>query len=98
MGAYEVLIGTIGVSNLIREGKNFQIATMMQTGKAQGMKMLNTSLSELVKTGVVSAEEALSKAIDKENLKTTLRFAEEMDESQSIAVANESPMNFRISK
>ncbi|HDP95131.1 MAG TPA: type IV pilus twitching motility protein PilT [Candidatus Aminicenantes bacterium] len=74
IAAYEVLIGTVGVSNLIREGKNFQIATMMQTGKKQGMKMLNTALSELVAAGEVEAGEAMEKAIDKENLKIMLQF------------------------
>jgi len=84
VGAYEILIGTIGVSNLIREGKNFQIATLMQTGKKQGMKMLNSALGELIEKGIVDQEEAMDKAIDKENLKTSLRFKEELKEQESL--------------
>jgi twitching motility protein PilT len=73
IAAYEVLIGTVGISNIIREGKTFQIATMMQTGKALGMKLMNDSLAELVEKGLVNADEALSKAVDLENLKNRLR-------------------------
>ncbi len=45
----------------------------MQTGKQLGMQMINTHLSELVEKGIVEAEEAISKAIDKENLRTILK-------------------------
>jgi len=72
VGAFEILIGTIGVRNLIREGKTFQMGTMMQTGRGLGMQMLNSVLTTLVEDGVVEAEESLSKAIDKENLRTLL--------------------------
>ncbi len=73
VGAYEVLISTIGVANLIREGKNFQIATMMQTGKNIGMQMLNNVLFELVESDTVEAEEAILKALDKESLINMLK-------------------------
>ncbi|MCP5103640.1 MAG: Flp pilus assembly complex ATPase component, partial [bacterium] len=73
IGAYEVLVVTGAVSNLIREGKNFQIATVMQTGRQLGMQMINSHLSELVEKDIVEAEEAISKAIDKENLRTILK-------------------------
>jgi twitching motility protein PilT len=72
-GAFEVLVVTAAVSNLIREGKSYQIATLMQTGKALGMQMINSHLTELVQKGVVTSAEALEKAIDKENLRTLLR-------------------------
>ena len=74
VGVYEILISTVGVSNLIRERKNFQIATMMQTGKKIGMQMLNSALAELVEKDIVSTEEAFSRAIDKESLKTLLKM------------------------
>jgi twitching motility protein PilT len=67
------LVVTPAVSNLIREGKNYQIATLMQTGKALGMQMINSHLTELVEKGIVEPGEAISKAIDKESLKTMLR-------------------------
>jgi twitching motility protein PilT len=98
VGAYEILIGTIGVSNLIREGKNFQIATLMQTGKKQGMKMLNSALSELIEKGIVDEEEAMDKAIDKENLKTGLRFKEELREQESLQNQEKPLNNIRAAK
>jgi twitching motility protein PilT len=73
VGAYEVLVVTPAVSNLIREGKNYQIATLMQTGKALGMSMINSHLVELAEKGIVEPAEAIAKAIDKENLKTLLK-------------------------
>lgn len=73
VGAYEVLVVTNAVSNLIREGKTFQIATMMQTGKSLGMQMINSHLTELVEKGIVTAEEAISKAVEKDNLKMNLK-------------------------
>src|SRR5579872_1221163 len=48
VAALEVLIVTAAVSNLIREGKTFQIPSMMQVGKAVGMVSLNDALMELV--------------------------------------------------
>lgn len=73
VAAYEVMVVNVAISNLIREGKTFQIPTLMQTGKAMGMRMLSDHLAELVEKGVVEAEEALSKASDKEVLKGRLR-------------------------
>jgi twitching motility protein PilT len=72
VGAFEILIGTPGISNLIRQGKSFQIATLMQTGKSCGMQMLNSVLFDLVKNDIVDANEALAKAIEKENLSKLL--------------------------
>ena len=72
VGAYEVLVVNPAVSNCIREGKNFQIATLMQTGKSMGMRSMNDSLQELVESTLISPDEALNKALDKENLKRSL--------------------------
>ncbi len=72
VGAYEVLIVTHAVSNLIREGKNFQIATVMQTGRSIGMQTMNVHLQELVEKGTIEAEEAISKAIDQDGLRKSL--------------------------
>jgi twitching motility protein PilT len=68
IAALEVLMGVPAVSNLIREGKTFQIPSIMQTGKKHGMVSLNDSLMELVKKGTIEAEEAYTKAQDKLNL------------------------------
>ena len=62
VAALEILIVTPAVANLIREGKTFQIPSIMQTGKSLGMQTLNDALFELVKNEVVEADEAYSRA------------------------------------
>ena len=71
--ALEVLIVTTAISNLIREGKTFQIASMMQVGKNLGMASLNDALMELVTTKLVAPEEAHAKAVDKAGMETLLK-------------------------
>jgi twitching motility protein PilT len=65
VAALEVLIVNSAISNLIREGKTFQIASLMQTGKKLGMQMLNDSLLDLIKKKIVDPDEAYVKAVDK---------------------------------
>jgi twitching motility protein PilT len=65
VAALEVLIVTPAVGNLIREGKTFQIPSMMQVGKNVGMVSLNDALFEMVAKKLVAPEEAYSKAVDK---------------------------------
>jgi twitching motility protein PilT len=68
VAAFEVLIGNPAVSNLIREGKTFQIPSAMQTGKRDGMIRLNDSLMSLVEKKIVEPKEAYLKAVDKQDL------------------------------
>ncbi len=65
VAAMEILFVNSAVSNLIREGKIFQIPSIMQTAKGQGMMLLNDSLFKLVVDKQVAPEEAYLKAIDK---------------------------------
>ena len=65
MAAQEVLLVTSSVANLIREGKTFQIPSIMQTGKSVGMVTLNDALFDLVKKKLVDPEEAYRKAVAK---------------------------------
>lgn len=65
IAALEVLLVTTAISNLIREGKTYQIASSMQTGKGIGMVSLNDSLMDLVQKGIVDPEEAYMKSVDK---------------------------------
>src|SRR5205814_7594100 len=65
VAALEVLIATSAVTNLIREGKTFQIPSMMQVGKAVGMVSLNDALMEYVTKKLVEPAEAYAKAVDK---------------------------------
>lgn len=56
--ALELMINTSAVSNLIREGKTFQIASAMQTGTAQGMISYERSIDDLVRKGLISQAQA----------------------------------------
>lgn len=68
VAALEVMLAVPAISNLIREQKIFQIPSIMQTGRKMGMCLMNDSLFRLTKDGVVTPEEALSKANDKAGL------------------------------
>ncbi|MEJ7623191.1 MAG: type IV pilus twitching motility protein PilT [Pyrinomonadaceae bacterium] len=72
VAALEILIVTPAISNLIREGKTFQIPSAMQTGKNLGMVMLNDALFEHVKNGLVEPRDAYIKAVDKAGFETML--------------------------
>ena len=71
--AREVLLATHAVSNLIREGKTFQIPSIMQTSKKIGMVTLNDALLELVDAKLVEPREAWTKAVEKAAFVQSLR-------------------------
>ncbi len=73
VAAYEVLIVTPSVSNLIRESKTFQIPSLMQTGRSLGMRTMNDALMDLVSAGKVDANEALLKSVEPDDLRKTLK-------------------------
>jgi twitching motility protein PilT len=75
VAALEVLIPTHAISNLIREGKTFQIPSMMQVGKAVGMVTLNDALLELVTKKLVTPEDAYAKCVDKAGFEGVLKRA-----------------------
>jgi len=68
VAAYEILIGGSAVSNLIREKKTFQIYSVMQTGKAQGMMTLNDSLIALIRNGSIEPAEAFRLSVNKSEM------------------------------
>ena len=61
------------MANLIRESKTFQIRSVLQTGAAQGMCLLDISLAQLVRDGVVTRDEALLHAEDPKLLPSARR-------------------------
>ncbi len=65
VAAHEILVLDSAVSAMIREGKNHMIASHMQTQKGEGNILLNESLLKFVKDGVVDADDAFKKAVDK---------------------------------
>jgi len=75
VAAQEILLCNGAVSNLIREGKTFQIASIIQTSRGAGMQTMNDALLELVRGKQVLPREALSKAVHKADLKVALERA-----------------------
>ncbi len=73
VAAREVLLSIPAVSNLIREGKTFQIPSIMQTNRKVGMIMLNDALMELVDQKVIEPREAYLKSAEKGGLVTSLK-------------------------
>ncbi len=63
--ALEILLVNSAVSNLIREGKTFQIPSVIQTGKSKGMQLLDQALKALVESKTVSVGEAHKFAVEK---------------------------------
>ncbi len=64
VAAYEFLMVTPGVANMIREAKTFKIDSAIQTGKQYGMQLLDDHLWDLYSRGVISADEAVDKCKD----------------------------------
>lgn len=69
IGAYEVMIATPAIRNLIREGKNHQIDTSIQTSAALGMHTMDTSLINLYKRGEITKELAISQAYNMDEVR-----------------------------
>ncbi len=65
VAALEIMVVTPGISNLIREAKTFQIPSMIQIGKKDGMQIMDQSLLDLLKLKKISAGEAYLHANNK---------------------------------
>jgi twitching motility protein PilT len=68
VAALEVLVVNQAVAALIREGKNSQVMTVMQTGQKEGMTLLNMELTRLVREEVIEPRHAYEKAVDRGDL------------------------------
>jgi twitching motility protein PilT len=67
IAALETLFITPAIANLMREGKNFQIASAMQTGRSYGQRLMNDALVDLIQSRKVEPMEAYLKCPDKES-------------------------------
>ncbi|HEY5812780.1 MAG TPA: PilT/PilU family type 4a pilus ATPase [Terrimicrobiaceae bacterium] len=63
--AMEILMNNPAVGNLIREGKTFMLPGVIQTGKKQGMLLMDDSVLQLCHAGLISAKEAFYRAENK---------------------------------
>jgi len=68
VAAHEIMIGTPAIRNLIRENKIPQMYSAIQTGQNIGMQTLDQNLQDLVKRNIISANEARSKAANKDSI------------------------------
>jgi twitching motility protein PilT len=75
--ACEVLVPTPGVRNLIREGKNHQIYSAMQTGGRFGMQTMDAALVGLMRKGTITREEAEKRSSNPEELRRLAGFSSE---------------------
>ena len=72
VAALEIMVGTPALSNLIREGKTFQIPSIMQTARKEGMQLMDQHVLELLKTKKITAEEAYRCCSDKKQFEQYL--------------------------
>ena len=72
--ALEILTNTPAVANVIRENKTLMLLGIIQTGKKQGMRLMDDTLIELCQRGQISAEEAYARAEQKDNVRSQLNI------------------------
>ena len=72
VSAVEILIGTTALANLIREGKTYQILSLIQTGRREGMQTMDQAILELLRRKHITPQEAYRKAIDKDTYRQYL--------------------------
>ena len=66
IASHEIMVGTPAIRNLIREDKVAQMYSSIQTGQAHGMQTLDQDLTELVRKGLVSRQDAMARAANKD--------------------------------
>jgi len=72
VAALEIMIGTPAIGNLIREAKTFQIPSIMQTARRDGMQLMDQHILDLLKTKRVNPEEAYRCCADKKQFEQYL--------------------------
>jgi twitching motility protein PilT len=75
VAAFEVLLVTSAVANMIRKEETHQLGTAMLTGKSQGMVILDDSLKALVEKGLVEPREAQARAASPKEFERHMRAA-----------------------
>ncbi|WP_308116532.1 type IV pilus twitching motility protein PilT [Leifsonia poae] len=89
--ATEVLMMTPAIANLIREGKTYQIASMMQAGRDSGMHTMDQHLADLVNNGTITRRAALEKAHDTEGIGRLIQRVESSIDVSGQAIAASGP-------
>jgi twitching motility protein PilT len=73
VAAIEVMIATSAIRNLIREGKTYQINSVIETGHQFGMQSMDRVLADLCRAGTVTVEEATLRCNDKQSFERLLK-------------------------
>ena len=73
VAAQEILMAIPSVRNLIREGKTHQLASVLQTGRDQGMQTLDDEIERLITAGIISPEDGLAHAQNKDKISGLLK-------------------------
>ncbi|MDY0095394.1 MAG: type IV pilus twitching motility protein PilT [Candidatus Vecturithrix sp.] len=72
IAAVEILVGVPALAHLIRDGKTYQISSIIQTGRREGMQTMDQAIVDLLKQGEISPEEAHGKCVDRETFQRYL--------------------------
>lgn len=73
VAAFEIMIATDAIANLIRENKSFRITSAIQTGHKFGMNLLDEHLMLLYKKGIVKYDDAADKSVNREEFEVAAR-------------------------
>jgi twitching motility protein PilT len=72
--ALEILTNTPAVANVIRKAKTFMLPGIIQTGKKQGMRLMDDTLIDLYDRGLITAQEAYARADQKQMIRQHLEI------------------------
>jgi twitching motility protein PilT len=72
--ALETLTNTPAVANVIREARTYMLPGIIQTGKKQGMQLMDDALVDLARRGLISAEEAYARSEQKQDMRAALKM------------------------
>ena len=76
IATFEVLVGTLSVSSIIREGKTEKLTDVLMSGRGEGMQIMDDAIMQLLEEGIISGEEAYMKSNEK------VRFAEYLPQTE----------------
>ena len=79
----EVLVGTYAVAALVRERKTYQLTSVMQTGRKEGMQTLDDAIMKLVREGTVTPEEAAAYLANRDPLGGAMRAQQPNAQAQA---------------
>lgn len=74
VAAFEIMLASSAVRNLIREEKTFELPSIMQMSSKDGMQTLDQALADLIRRNLVTKEEAMKKSSNQKRLTRLLQF------------------------